>query len=905
MAHTPSFSKRIHEPSLLMKRLEYDRLLKWNDERKDIIHPLQGVLDEVSAKHLIYSDFYQRIKTVITPLSLYIGPRFRSLNVWYVNSEVIVNQYDNDYNNIKNRLDNLGVVYTDVSLYDPLVLQSIESLDKKLVEDHRVGLRSDVVYYDIQDGRVIPDHRIMSCTTTIQEYVVRFFLNANKETVSAIIKNPYDIFGCVALLVNPHDKRYKKARGRDIILPITNRSVPVISYEGVSVEWLGTRILVPTHNREDFKIALELWLPLDVYAFDKFGKFTSYAKDFVGKPIGEFSDNVIKFLDDISNLETVTTKQTVEYRDKYTQNKLYPILEKNMYIGLWYQSFQDTNFIQSDSTFVGDVSSLKEDVDKEENFCMSNQDPYQPSLWLFWWYFDKQVSLYDQNLFQDLVMDFVRWWLLQLPAKWDDIVHVFSLQFKWEYIWKTFFEVRTQHTVYNNAIEIYELIDRSVDTIPTDEDIDSLLEYIDLWGNFIHTKHGYILQDESSYYYDSDYIALAFLLSQIPENKVNLIIEKDTTTFAKYFIYLSYFLSRKPLDIHVYCLEPNTIFWSHRDNTKNMMSDVVRVLMLQSMHHSEHESIEKTFTADDIDRFINKRWNLCRVVPKIPYTQLDILAKDLLQVSSQMHDYDKYLISTIHELYDEVIFLLHKHYTDQIVSLVISTLREKISDILIYIVKIKPSPVSDKVSFYVVNFANHFLYPLIPTTAVGLFDNLGMQRLSTFFDQDPTFLINKNIKCNFLIQFINQWYIETKKPERIQWFILRANKDFLDYAREVLPDLQDFLGKEYMIELLDEHQDWPEWIETHKVFAMQWWIIQTTEKLDIQISPVIETQESLWMLRKQLSYKQQLLQTIKNTLIRLRTTGQKDKLDHYQLQIEDLEKEITDIEYQISKLKYF
>ena len=116
--------------------------------------------------------------------------------------------------------------------------------------------------------------------------------------------------------------------------------------------------------------------------------------------------------------------------------------------------------------------------------------------------------------------------------------------------------------------------------------------------------------------------------------------------------------------------------------------------------------------------FINKRWNLARIIPSFDYTSLSALSQDVLSLSSQMHDYDRYIISTLHELYDEVIFLLKKHHTDQIVAIVISTLWDKIADILLYIVKVKPSPVSDKVAYYALQFANHLLYPLMPTMIV-------------------------------------------------------------------------------------------------------------------------------------------------------------------------------------------
>ena len=84
---------------------------------------------------------------------------------------------------------------------------------------------------------------------------------------------------------------------------------------------------------------------------------------------------------------------------------------------------------------------------------------------------------------------------------------------------------------------------------------------------------------------------------------------------------------------------------------------------------------------------------------------------------------------------------------------------------------------------------------------------------------------------------------------------------------------------------------------------MQWGVI-LREQENLQ-APRDKIEESLGMLKKQLLYKEQLLQTIKNTLMRVRTSAKEETLLHYQQQIKSLEQEILVLEYQISKLKYF
>ena len=44
---------------------------------------------------------------------------------------------------------------------------------------------------------------------------------------------------------------------------------------------------------------------------------------------------------------------------------------------------------------------------------------------------------------------------------------------------------------------------------------------------------------------------------------------------------------------------------------------------------------------------------------------------------------------------------------------------------------------------------------------------------------------------------------------------------------------------------------------------------------------------------------------MKNTIVRMRASGQSDKIQQFQDKIDTLLKDIADVEYQISKLKYF
>jgi len=95
------------------------------------------------------------------------------------------------------------------------------------------------------------------------------------------------------------------------------------------------------------------------------------------------------------------------------------------------------------------------------------------------------------------------------------------------------------------------------------------------------------------------------------------------------------------------------------------------------------------------------------------------LQEKIVERKSELTDYDSYLIVRLHELYDEVVFLQSKQHTTQLVSLVISTLRDEIADLLLYIMKKVPSPMTELVAAYVIVFANHILYPFMPMSVLS------------------------------------------------------------------------------------------------------------------------------------------------------------------------------------------
>ncbi len=74
---------------------------------------------------------------------------------------------------------------------------------------------------------------------------------------------PETLLGDTAVAVNPNDDRYKKYIGKNVILPLVGREIPVVADDYVAVDF-GTGVvkITPAHDPNDFEVGLRHNLPV-------------------------------------------------------------------------------------------------------------------------------------------------------------------------------------------------------------------------------------------------------------------------------------------------------------------------------------------------------------------------------------------------------------------------------------------------------------------------------------------------------------------------------------------------------------------------------------------------------------------------------------------------------------------
>ena len=86
-------------------------------------------------------------------------------------------------------------------------------------------------------------------------YHIKYMVEGTDEYLDVATTRPETLFGDTAVAVNPNDERYQKYVGKNVILPIVNKKIPVITDEHADPEF-GTGVvkITPAHDPNDFEV---------------------------------------------------------------------------------------------------------------------------------------------------------------------------------------------------------------------------------------------------------------------------------------------------------------------------------------------------------------------------------------------------------------------------------------------------------------------------------------------------------------------------------------------------------------------------------------------------------------------------------------------------------------------------
>ncbi len=128
-------------------------------------------------------------------------------------------------------------------------------------------------------------------------YYVKYPLEEGEGSITVATTRPETMFGDTGVAVHPEDPRYQSLLGRNVILPLANRPIPVVGDDAIDREF-GTGVLkvTPGHDTVDFEIGQRHNLPI-VMSVDDRGFLTEAAGQFEGQERFEGRQNTAEELE--------------------------------------------------------------------------------------------------------------------------------------------------------------------------------------------------------------------------------------------------------------------------------------------------------------------------------------------------------------------------------------------------------------------------------------------------------------------------------------------------------------------------------------------------------------------------------------------------------------------------------
>ena len=309
---------------------------------------------------------------------------------------------------------------------DDVRAETVTEVFVRLYEQGLIYRGKRLVNWDPVLGTAVSDLEVESVEEQGSMWHIRYPLADNPaEAVIVATTRPETLLGDVAVAVNPEDERYTHLIGKELILPLTGRTIPVIADEYVEKDFgTGCVKITPAHDFNDYEVGKRHDTRL-VNVFDLEAKVLANAEvfNFKGEAQQGFAlpekyagldrftarKQMVADLQEQGLLVEIKAHTLMTPKGDRTGSVIEPMLTSQ-----WFVAMSATpNSGEPDSEFKG--LSL---ADKAKKAVDSGAVRFIPENW---------VNTYNQwmNNIQDWCISRQLWWGHQIPAWYDNEGNVY------------------------------------------------------------------------------------------------------------------------------------------------------------------------------------------------------------------------------------------------------------------------------------------------------------------------------------------------------------------------------------------------------------------------------------------------------------------------------------------------
>ncbi|HGS8421109.1 valine--tRNA ligase [Neisseria gonorrhoeae] len=309
---------------------------------------------------------------------------------------------------------------------DGVRAETVTEVFVRLYEQGLIYRGKRLVNWDPVLGTAVSDLEVESMEEQGSMWHIRYPLADNPtEAVIVATTRPETLLGDAAVAVNPEDERYTHLIGKELILPLTGRTIPVIADEYVEKDFgTGCVKITPAHDFNDYEVGKRHDTRL-INVFDLEAKVLANAEvfNFKGEAQPGFSlpekyagldrfaarKQMVADLQEQGFLVEIKPHTLMTPKGDRTGSVIEPMLTSQ-----WFVAMSATpNGSEPDNKFKG--LSL---ADKAKKAVDSGAVRFIPENW---------VNTYNQwmNNIQDWCISRQLWWGHQIPAWYDEAGNVY------------------------------------------------------------------------------------------------------------------------------------------------------------------------------------------------------------------------------------------------------------------------------------------------------------------------------------------------------------------------------------------------------------------------------------------------------------------------------------------------
>ena len=306
---------------------------------------------------------------------------------------------DEHRDNIHKQWEKIGVSvdYTrERFTLDEGLNKAVNTVFVKLYEEGLIYRGERIINWDPVAKTALSNEEVIYKEDKGAFYHLKYFVEGTNDYLEVATTRPETLFGDTAVAVHPEDDRYKDLIGKNVILPIVNKPIPIIGDIHADPEF-GTGVvkITPAHDPNDFEVGerhnLERIVIMneDATMNELTGKYNGLSRE-------ECREQLIKDLEAANLLIEIEEMTHSVGHSERTDAVVEPYLSKQWFVNM--------------EGMANDLLDAQKDADRKINFFPKN--------------FEKIMNHWMENC-HDWCISRQLWWGHRIPAWYkDDEIYV-------------------------------------------------------------------------------------------------------------------------------------------------------------------------------------------------------------------------------------------------------------------------------------------------------------------------------------------------------------------------------------------------------------------------------------------------------------------------------------------------